>query len=95
MALKKNMIEISGALHRIRALRPVTWHWKGDRDNRKLQHGFIAQEVEQVIPDLVSLDTWEDGTERKFLSTKEMIPYLVAAIQEQQREIDELRSKLK
>ena len=94
MTLKKDMIEISAALDRVLALRPVTWHWKKDHDDPRLQHGFIAQEVEQVIPELVSLDTWEDGTERKFLSTKEMIPYLVAAIQEQQREIEELRRQL-
>lgn len=65
-----------------------------DQKDDRLEHGFIAQEVEEVIPGLVSLGMWEDGTERKFLSTKEMIPYLVAAIQEQQKEIEELRSRL-
>ena len=95
ITLKKSMIEISGALDRIRALRPVTWYWKTDHDNRHLQHGFVAQEVERTFPELVEDRTWDDGTDRKYLSTKELIPYLVGAIVEQQEQIDELRRTLK
>lgn len=46
------------------------------------------------MPELVSVDTWVDGTKRKFLSTKKMIPFIVAAIKEQQVEIDKLKAKL-
>ena len=94
ITLKKDIEEIRSGLKQILSLRPVTWRWSTGKKDGYLEHGFIAQEVEQVIPELVSLDTWEDGTERKFLSTKEMIPYLVAAIQEQQREIEGLRRQL-
>lgn len=95
ITLKNDMTEISGALDRIRALRPVTWFWKTDRNKRRLQHGFIAQEVEEIFPELVEDQVWKDGTDRKHLSTKELIPYLVSAIAEQQQQIDELRHKLK
>lgn len=95
ITLKKDIEEIRFGLKKILSLRPVTWRWSAIERDDRLEHGFIAQEVEQVIPGLVSLDTWEDGTERKFLSTKEMIPYLVAAVQEQQKEIEELRSHLR
>lgn len=94
ITLKKDIQEIRFGLKRILSLRPVTWRWSATQKDDRLEHGFIAQEVEEVIPGLVSLGMWEDGTERKFLSTKEMIPYLVAAIQEQQKEIEELRSRL-
>ena len=94
MTLKKDMTEISDALRRVRALKPVTWYWKTDHDNRELQHGFIAQEVEEIFPDLVKKAEWHDGTQRMHLSTKGLVPYLVSAIEEQQRQIDELRRKL-
>ena len=95
ITLKKDIEEIRFGLKRILSLRPVTWRWSASQKDDRLEHGFIAQEVEEIIPELVSLGAWEDGTERKFLSTKEMIPYLVAAVQEQQKEIEELRSRLK
>ena len=95
ITLKKDIEEIRFGLKQILSLRPVTWRWSKGTEADRLEHGFIAQEVEQVIPELVSLEEWEDGTERKFLSTKEMIPYLVVAVQEQQRQIEDLRNKLK
>ena len=54
----------------------------------------IAQEVEKIMPELVSEDTWVDGTKRKFLSTEKMVPFIVAAMKEQQIEIDKLKAKL-
>jgi hypothetical protein len=93
-SLKKDVHEINAALRHIMALRPVTWRWRLGKKADQLEYGFIAQEVEKILPELVSLSSWEDGTKRKFLSTKEMIPQLVAAIQEQQKQIDELQKKV-
>lgn len=93
ITLKKDVVRIHSGLDRILALRPVTWRWKHAQTDDRREHGFIAQEVEDILPQLVSLNKWEDGTERKFLSTKEMIPYLVAAIQEQQEQINELKQR--
>lgn len=92
--LKKDIRSIRSGLQQILALRPVSWRWKSAKSSKRLEHGFVAQEVEEILPELVYLDMWEDGTERKFLSTKEMIPYLVAAVQEQQKQIDALRKEL-
>lgn len=95
IALKKNVIEITGSLDRVAKLRPVTWNWKDEEDEEaKLRYGFIAQEVEKLFPDLVETKQWEDGTLRKFLSTNDIVPYLIAAMKEQQRQITELKKKL-
>jgi hypothetical protein len=51
----------------------------------------IAQEVEQVFPELVHTDT--DGT--KSVEYGNMIAPLIEAIKEQQKEIDELRDTVK
>ena len=93
-SLKKDIQSIRSGLAQIIALHPVTWRWKEARVGKETEHGFIAQEVEKVLPSLVYVDTWEDGTARKFLSTKDMIPYLVAAVQEQQKQIEALSSQL-
>lgn len=52
------------------------------------QYGFIAQELQKIYPQLV-LEDEETG----YLKTKplELIPVLVAAIQDQQKQIDELK----
>src|SRR5688500_9158755 len=71
ITLKRDIEEIRFGLKQILALRPVTWRWNKDKTDDRREHGFIAQEVEEVIPELVTFDIWEDGTERKFLSTKE------------------------
>jgi hypothetical protein len=93
-SLKKDIQSIPAGLKQVLALRPVSWRWKTAKPGKNTEHGFVAQQVEKVLPELVYLDTWEDGTERKFLSTKEMVPYLVAAIQEQQEQIENLRKEV-
>lgn len=93
LLLKKNVSEVTAALERILALRPVTWQWRDDRTH-ELQHGFIAQDVEEVFPELVTMQSVGDAMPHKFLSTKELLPYLVKAIGEQQQRIDELQAQI-
>ncbi len=52
--LKKEIGLIIDPLKKVEALRGVTFQWRSD--NRK-DVGFIAQEVEKVIPELVTTDT--------------------------------------
>ncbi len=73
--LKENIVPIGNSLDKVMALNPVTYTWKS---NGASGIGFIAQEVEEVIPQLVN--TNEDGT--KGIYSLEMIPFLVKAIQE-------------
>ena len=94
-ALKQDVTSLADALAKVVALRPVTWHWKPDmHDSKDLQYGFIAQEVEDVIPNLVTEGTWRDGSTKKFLNVHDMVPYLVEAIREQQIQIASLQTEL-
>ena len=56
------------------------------------QYGFIAQELQEIYPHLVEKDE-----KTGYLKTKplEMIPILVAAIQDQQTQIEELKKEIK
>lgn len=93
-SLKKDIEEIKSGLYEVAALRPVKWEWKDGEEAEYPAFGFVAQEVEKILPQLVSSYTRKDGSESKLLSSQGMIPYLVSAIQEQQKQIEELRRKL-
>jgi hypothetical protein len=90
--LKKNIVNISSGIDTILALRAVTFDWKNDIFNEKYggksDSGFIAQEVEKVLPHAVSEYT-EINTKKVYKSMRHerIIPYLVSAIQELHAEI--------
>lgn len=95
ITLKKSIKPLKESLRSILDLRPVTWKWRQEEAGKGVQYGFVAQEVETVLPDLVSEEQWIDGTTRKFLAADKITPLLVAALQEQQKQIDDLRRELK
>lgn len=82
ITLKKNINNQSDNLTKILSLRPVTYNWLTDEDGVEVKHGFIAQEVESVMPELVTDGVWIDGTTKKFLQTAGMTPYIIGAIKE-------------
>ena len=84
IALKSNIISIPNGLDMIEKLNPVTFNW--DRHgNNKPSAGFIAQEVEEVLPDLVR---GEEG--EKTIKTAGIVGYLVKAVQELSARVKEL-----
>lgn len=91
---KKNITPINNSLDKILKLQGVYYDWKikefpnKDFENKK-QVGFIAQDVEKVIPELVRTDN--DGY--KSLDYQKMVAFLVEAVKEQQKQIDELKKK--
>lgn len=84
---KKNISSIEGALSKINQLRGVTYNWKDNTKDTAQQIGFIAQEVEKVFPQLVKTD--EKGM--KSVAYSNMVPVLLEAIKEQQKQIEELK----
>ncbi len=91
MRLKKDISNLSYGLEEVLKMRPVSYRLKSDKEE-KIKLGLIAQEVKALIPEIVT----EDDSKEKFLgmSYSELIPVLIKAIQEQQKTIDELKSKL-
>lgn len=80
-----------GALDKVMHLRPVSFSWKHPTDDgmKGRQMGFIAQEVEKVLPSVVLTENNAEKT--KGLKYNEIIAVLTKAIQEQQAEIKTLR----
>lgn len=92
---KQNVESQMGAIDQLMQLRPVTYEFKQDEFPGKgfpdgVRRGFIAQELEEIMPELVN--TNDDGY--KSVNYLEMISVLVKAVQEQQAEIDSLKEAL-
>lgn len=52
--LKKNIVTIDDALEKVLALRGVSYEWRdAERFGEQIEIGFIAQEIQDVIPDVV------------------------------------------
>lgn len=93
--LKENVKGYTVGLGAVMEMRPVTFEYvPGSRYNDGKYHvGFIAQEIEQIIPEAVSPIYGE--TDMKMIHYNELIPVLVNAIQEQQKKIDAMSLALK
>ena len=80
---KTNISDLSfDALKVVNELRPVSFEWKEPQDSgmEGSQLGFIAQEVEEIIPEAVLTEDNEEET--KGLKYNALIPVLTKAIQE-------------
>ena len=101
--LKENISSISDGTTVIKALRPVKFDWKASAKGNN-QHGFIAQEVETVLPDAVEGNDYvenktglpEDEPEQngKTMNSNAVLAHAVKAIQEQQTIIDDLKARI-
>jgi hypothetical protein len=83
--LKENVRDLDAGLDTILALKPRRFDWKmGKGKDVKDDMGFIAQEVETVLPELVG--GWKAGEgepdDLKSVKAGDLIPVLVKAIQE-------------
>ncbi len=72
-------------------LRPRTFEWNMIQDTFMLgtQYGFIAQEFETVLPDLVK--SGQDGI--KHISSNGLLPVLVLGYQNQKAQLDSLKNQ--
>lgn len=59
----------------------------------KRQYGLIAQEVEKIAPDLIGEKKMYDET-YKLIRYEKIVPILISAVQEQQKQIEELKTEI-
>ncbi|MBI4084381.1 MAG: tail fiber domain-containing protein [Candidatus Levybacteria bacterium] len=89
-SLKQDIEPIGNALGKILALKGIHFKWNNQTDDES-HIGFIAQEVESVIPELVKTDP---KTGIKSINYIGFVPILVNAIKEQQEQIASLAGKV-
>jgi len=85
---KQNIKTITNPIEIIQKLRGVTFNWK--QSNRP-DLGVIAQEVEEVLPELVQTDP---HTGLKSVEYANLVAPLIEAVKAQQQEITDLNTKL-
>jgi hypothetical protein len=82
--LKENIETIPDALSKVMGLRGVSFQWKDkEKMGSQTNLGLIAQEVEQIVPELVS--TGNDGI--KGVNYTHAVGLLIEAIKQQQSQI--------
>lgn len=95
---KENVQNCELGLEFIKSLRPVSYSWKSgvlaNSDTMTKRYGFIAQEVEQIAPAGCIVDKGKSSDDMMGIAYNEIIAPLVKAVQEQQAQIEELKSQL-
>jgi hypothetical protein len=91
--LKTNVLTIENPLQKVMAMRGVSYEWLEGHKKGKKEIGLIAQEVMEIIPEVVSEKERIDGG--KFLSVdyEHLTGLLIEAVKELKKEVDELKSK--
>ena len=86
---KRGISSLKGALAKVKRLRPVEYTAKDiDGSEHGRHHGLVADEVRRVLPGAVTGDD-EDGS----VNYQELVPTLIAAVQELSAEVDALKAQ--
>ena len=93
--LKENIAPMTGALAIVGQLKPCTYTWKSSGEQGQ---GFIAHELQAVVPDCVSgekdaIDA-EGNPKYQGVDTSFLVATLTAAIQELKAELDSVKAEL-
>ncbi|MEP0986388.1 tail fiber domain-containing protein, partial [Ekhidna sp.] len=92
--LKTNIKDLDNVLSKIPLMRGVSYDWKKEsaqyQSDSSAQIGVIAQEIEEIYPQLVT--THSNGI--KTVNYQGLVPVLIEAIKEQQKLIDRLIADL-
>jgi len=86
--LKENVETIDNALDKVCAMRGVTFN-RIDNENGERQMGVIAQEIQDIVPEVVKVNDDEDST--LSVSYGNLVGVLIESIKELKAEIDELK----
>ena len=104
--LKTNIINIDSPLEKLSKINGVYFNWNetakelNQKNTNKREVGFIAQEVQEVMPEIVSLAPFDtinhtnqskSGENYLTIQYEKIVPLLVESIKELKKEIEELK----
>jgi hypothetical protein len=92
--LKDNITPISNPIEKIQKIGGYEFDWIPTEDIHSYEGhdiGVVAQEIEEVLPELVT--TRDNGY--KAVKYEKIVALLIEAIKDQQKQIDDLKSKIK
>ena len=100
---KKNISSITNGIEKIKQLNPVQYEWLSEDYDDDIHFGFIAQEVESVLPEIVLAPRTLEGDDDEYspeesnkynIRQSELVSYLTAALQEAIAKIETLEEKV-
>ena len=95
MRLKTDIEEVANGMDKVKALHPVFYNWVSGAPSLNPGHkelGFLAQEVEAVLPGIVRTDS-SDAFGKKSLAYDRVVSVLVAAVKELDARLSALEPK--
>ena len=107
--LKTNIKPIKNPLDKVKLLNGFTYNWNdkakalANYDTEESLVGVFAQEIQEVLPEAVKLAPFDNDMTGNSISGEnyltvqydKIVPLLIEAIKDQQKQIDELKSKIK
>ena len=91
ITLKTSIVTLENCLEKTLALRPVSFEWiDKQRFGYQTEIGMIAQEVQPIVPEVLGINN--DGT--KSIDYPKLVALLTGAVQEQQIQINDLKTQL-
>ena len=98
VALKKDIISLGDSIEIMKQLNPVSFYWKDPVKGNTKNIGFVAQEVETILPEVVFGEDYsvnEHGhVSAKSVNTTGIVALLTKAVQEQQAQIELLKQEV-
>ena len=91
--LKKDIRRMSSILDKVNQLNPSRYVYRNNNPNNKESIGFVAQDVQDLFPELVHSSTDKSNEEILTLDYSGFGVLAIKAIQEQQKEIDNLKNE--
>ncbi len=90
---KENIKKYKKGLNELMRLNPVSFNYKAEFDwGTDTYVGLIAQDVEKVVPSMVTEKKVKDINDFKEVDPSELVYILINAVKEQQKQIDELKA---
>jgi Chaperone of endosialidase len=95
---KTNVVELESSLDKILNLKGVSFDWNSEvvptlAAEQDRQIGLIAQEVEKIVPEVVSIEKVE-GQELKSVRYENIVALLIEGMKEQQQQIEDLKQRV-
>lgn len=91
--LKTNFEDIEEPIKKINNIKGCYYKFKKDTSDSMRRVGVIAQDIQSVLPEVVS-ESIEDGQNILSVKYTELIPLLIEGIKSQQSHIEDLKSRL-
>ena len=96
--LKENVVELTGAIDRIKLTRPIRFNYIADETDQ-MQDGFLAHEIGEIVPEMLyglgkDAVNSKGEIEEQSINPQGLVPLLTAALKEAIAKIEALETRV-